>query len=93
MSAAAFKNQEYCRVELKDFEFEVQFNIVSAKVYFSGANFRGVETGAITSSSLKPVKDLKARCTIGSIVTFDEVKVIGPDNKIRTIPGATYILY
>jgi hypothetical protein len=93
MSAATFKNQEYCRAELKDFDFDAHFDVISAKVYFSGANFRGTEFGSITGNSLKNIHDLKARCIPGSIVTFDEVKVMGPDKKLRTIPGATYILF
>ena len=92
MSAVVFKNQEYCRAELYRFEFDVQFNIVNAKVYFSGANFKNIETGTITSNKLKPISHLMARCIPGSIVVFDEVKVVGPDKKVRTIPGATYVL-
>ena len=93
MSANTFKLQEYCRAELVNFEFDVHFSVVSAKVYFTGANFRGIEQGTINSSSLKPLKDLMKRCIPGSIVTFDEVKVKGPDNTIRTIPGVSYMLY
>ncbi len=93
MSANTFKLQDYCRLELKDFEYEVQFVIVSAKVYFTGANFRGIEQGTINSSSLRPVKNLMNRCTQGSIVTFDEIRIKSPDNKIRTIPGVSYVLF
>lgn len=93
MSATIFKNQEYCRVELKDFEFDVKFSVVSATVYFSGANFRGVEKGVINSSSLKPLSALMSRCIPGSMVVFDDVKVKGPDNEIRTIPGVAYRLF
>lgn len=93
MSATIFKNQEYCRVELKDFEFDVKFSVVSATVYFSGANFRGVEKGVINSSSLKPLSALMSRCIPGSMVVFDDVKVKGPDNEIRSIPGVAYRLF
>ena len=93
MSAIEFKSQDYCRAELTDFEFDAHFSIVSANVYFSGANFRGVERGTINSSSLKPINALKGRCIPGSVVVFDEIKVKGPDNSVRTIPGVTYKLY
>lgn len=93
MTAIAFKSQEFCRAELKDFEFDVRFSVVSATVYFSGAGFNGVEKGTINSSSLKPVARLKEKCKPGSIVVFDEVKVKGPDNEIRGIEGVTYMLY
>ncbi len=93
MSAIEFKSQDYCRAELKDFEFDARFIVVSATVYFSGANFRGVEKAVITSNSLKSISSLKGRCIPGSIVVFDDVKVKGPDNVIRTIPGVSYMLY
>jgi hypothetical protein len=92
MQAAIFRGQDVCRVELKDFEFEVEFKLVSATVYFSGTNFRGVETGYLTSKSLKPIKNLMARCAPGTMVVFDNVKVLGPDNVIRPIQGTSYML-
>lgn len=92
MRAAVFKAQEYCRAELKDFEFDVQYKVVSAVVYFSGANFKNAEKGTISGSSLQPVKSQMNRCGPGTIVLFDEVKVMGPDNLVRTIPGISLIL-
>ncbi|MBL0358907.1 MAG: hypothetical protein IPP72_19475 [Chitinophagaceae bacterium] len=93
MAAAVFKAQEYCRAELKDFEFDARFDVVGATVYFSGANFINPSKGTITSSSLKPIRNLMDRCAPGSIIIFDEVKVIGPDKKLRTIPGISLMLY
>jgi hypothetical protein len=92
MLAVTFRSQDVCRVELKDFVFDVQFNIVSATVYFSGTNFRNIETGYITSSNLKPIRSLMARCAPGTMVVFDKVKVIGPDKEVRTIQGTSYML-
>ena len=92
MLAVTFRSQDVCRAELKDFVFDIQYNIVSATVYFSGTNFRNVETGYITSSSLKPIRSLKARCAPGTMVVFDKVKVIGPDKELRTIQGTSYML-
>jgi len=92
MLAATFRSQNDCRVELKDFVFDVQFNIVSATVYFSGTNFKNVEIGYINNKSLKPIKNLMARCAPGTMVIFDNVKVIGPDNLVRTIQGTSYML-
>ena len=92
MSAVEFRHQEVCYTELKDFEFDVHFDVVSATVYFSGANFRNTEQGTITSSSLKPLSKLMDRCVPGSIVIFDNVKVKGPDNLVRPIKGLTIML-
>lgn len=94
MRSIVFKSQEYCRAEIPyEFEFAVQFKVVSAKVYFTGANFTGIEKGTINSNSLKPIKHLMDRCIPGTRVVFDDVKVIGPDKKIRTIPGINLLLY
>ncbi len=93
MLASVFKNQDFCRAEITDFPFDVQFKVVSATVYFSGANFRNVEMGNITSNSLQPVRNLMNRCVPGSIVVFDDFKVMGPDNKVRTIQPLSIVLY
>ncbi len=92
MQAAVFKAQDFCRVELKDFEFDASFKIISVTVYFSGAGFKIVERGTLNSTSLQPVKHLMNRCTPGSVVIFDEVKVMGPDNLLRTIRGLSLLL-
>jgi hypothetical protein len=88
-----FKSQDFCRVELKDFEFDIRFTVVSATVYFSGKNFPTVEKGFIVSNSLKPIKKMMDRCQPGSVVVFDDIKVKGPDNEVRSIEGVTYQLY
>lgn len=93
LSSVVFKNQDYCRAELKDFEFDAKFIVVSATVYFSGAPYKGVERGYINSNSLKPIKKLMERCLPGTVVVFDDVKVKGPDNEVRQIEGLTLSLY
>jgi hypothetical protein len=93
MLAVIFRAQDACRAELKDFEFDLHYSVVSATVYFSGTNFKNVETGFINSNSLKPIRCLMARCAPGSMVVFDNVKVIGPDNLIRPIQGTSYLLH
>ncbi len=94
MRSIVFKSQEYCRAEIPyEFEYDVRFNVVSATVYFTGANFTGIEKGTINSNSLKPIRHMMGRCIPGTRVVFDNVKVVGPDKKIRTIPGLNLLLY
>ncbi|MBK8495296.1 MAG: hypothetical protein IPL50_09890 [Chitinophagaceae bacterium] len=88
-----FSGQDFCRAEVKDFEWEVPFRIVSATIYFSGTNFKNVETGYISSSSLKPIKNLMDRCAPGTMVVFDNVKVKGPDEQVRSVPGPSFRLH
>lgn len=92
MPAVAFKAQDFCRADLENFDFDTKYNITGATVYFSGAGFQNVQTAAISSNSLAPIKALMARCIPGSVISFDNVKVSGPDGA-RTIDGKSIALY
>ncbi|MEO7444617.1 MAG: gliding motility protein GldM [Ferruginibacter sp.] len=87
-----FKNQPFCRAELENFDFDLKYNVASAVVYFSGANFPNVAQGSISSNSLAGISALIQRCGPGSVVTFDQVKVTGPDGT-RSIDGRSFALY
>ncbi len=91
--AVEFKNQQFCRADLGDeFLFDLKFNVVSATVYFSGANFPNVTTGTITGNSLAGISALMARCGPGSSITFVNIKVQGPDG-VRSIDERAITLY
>ena len=92
MPSVSFKSQQYCRADLEQFDFDLRFNIVSATVYFSGAGFPNVATTSITGNSLAPLATFMQRCGPGSVVTFDNVKVQGPDG-VRSIEGKSIALY
>lgn len=92
MPSVTFKSQQYCRADLENFDFDLKFTIVSATVYFSGANFPNVATASITGNGLAAIAQFMARCGPGSVVTFDNVKVQGPDG-VRTIDGKSIALY
>ena len=93
MTAGSFKSQQYCRAELENFDFAANFSVVSATVYFSGANFPSVQTQTLTGNNLTPLSSLIQRAGPGSSITFDNVKVQGPDGKQRTIQGVGIVLY
>ncbi len=91
--AVEFKNQQFCRADLgDDFLFDLKFNVVSATVYFSGANFPNVATGSISGNSLGGISSLISRCGPGSSVTFVNIKVQGPDG-VRSIDERGITLY
>ena len=92
MPSVTFKSQQYCRAELENFYFDLKYSVVSATVYFSGAGFPNVATSSITGNSLAPLASFITRCQPGTSVTFDNVKVSGPDG-VRTIEGKTIALY
>ncbi|MES2430636.1 MAG: gliding motility protein GldM [Bacteroidota bacterium] len=93
MSAGQFKSQQFCRAELENFDFAANFSVVSATVYFSGANFSNVQTTTLNGNNLGGLSALMQRCGPGSAITFDNVKVQGPDGKQRTIQGVGIVLY
>jgi gliding motility-associated protein GldM len=93
IQSVMFKNQSFARADLAGFDFDAHFNIVSATMYFSGANFPSVQSAEIHGGSLEPVKSFLQRSIPGTSVTFDNVKVQGPDGVIRSIPGPGFILY
>jgi gliding motility-associated protein GldM len=93
MTAGNFKSQQYCRAELENFDFLANFSVVSANVYFSGANFPNVQSAELKGNNLEPLRALIQRAGPGSSITFDNVKVVGPDAKQRTIQGVGIVLY
>ena len=90
--AVEFKNQQFARAELENFDFDLHYSVVSATVYFSGAGFPNVATASINSGSLGGLSSFMSRCSPGSVITFDNVKVSGPDGT-RTIEGRSISLY
>ena len=93
MTAGSFKNQQYCRAELENFDFQANFSVISATVYFSGANFSNVQTAQLTGNNLSPLSTFIQKAGPGTSITFDNVKVQGPDGKQRTIQGVGIVLY
>lgn len=91
-----FKAQTFIRAQLENFDFDAKFNVVSATVYFAGSGFTtggGVQTGTISSGDLTPIKNKIDMCKPGSTVTFDDLKVVGPDGRQRTIPPISFVLF
>ncbi|MDQ2721239.1 MAG: gliding motility protein GldM [Bacteroidota bacterium] len=93
IQSVVFKNQSFARADLENFDFDARFNIVSATLYFSGANFPSVQQATISGGSLAGIQSQLAKCIPGTSVTFDNVKVQGPDGVVRSIPGPGFILY
>jgi len=93
VQSVVFKNQQFCRADLENFDFDARFSVMSATVYFSGANFPSVAIATINSGSLAGLSAQLAKCIPGTSITFDNVKVQGPDGSTRVIPGPGFILY
>ena len=92
MATVVFKGQQFCRAELENFEFDLKFSVVSAKVYFYGSGFPSPVSTSISGSSLSNLSASIAKCQPGSSITFENVVVSGPGGN-RTIDGKTIQLY
>jgi hypothetical protein len=94
MRSVDFKNQQFIRAELENFDFDARFSVLSGTAYFTGAGFPRPEQGNFTGGSLASLKALMDRCQPGSAVIFDNVKVQGPDGSQRNIQNPpAYSLY
>jgi len=85
IQSVIFKNQQFVRADLEHFDFEARFSVVSATVYFGGANFANVQQATITGGNLGGLAAQLSKCIPGTLVIFDNVKVQGPDGRLRTI--------
>jgi len=92
MPAVRFKTQANCRAELENFDFDLRFSVVSATVYFSGANFPNIKPASIQGNSFASISSLISQCGPGSVISFENVKVQGPDGQ-RTIEGKSIALF
>ncbi len=92
ITAVEFKTQQYCRADLENFDFDLKFNVISATVYFSGANFTSVQQAQLQGNSLASLQNLMSKSGPGTSITFDNIKVQGPDGP-RTIDGRSFTLY
>lgn len=91
--AAEFKSQVICRADPENLHYNnVNFEVVSAIVYFSGANFEHVMTYTFHGHDLTSIQKLMEKCMPGTSISFCNIKVQGPDG-VRTIPDRTFTLY
>ncbi|MFN8242899.1 MAG: gliding motility protein GldM [Ferruginibacter sp.] len=85
MQAAAFRAQQYVSAVLENFDFEAHFSVTGATIYFNNPGDRNVKQVSISSGSLAPAKAYMDALVPGSTVTFDNIRVVGPDGQTRTI--------
>lgn len=85
MQAVVFRGQQFVRADLENFDFEAHYNVVNATIYFNVPGDRNVKTITLSNGSLAPAKAFMDQLVPGSTVTFDNIKVLGPDGVPRTI--------
>lgn len=85
LQAVIFRNQQFVRADLENFDFEAKFAVTGATVYFNTPGDRNVKSVTLTTGSLAAAKAFMDQLVPGSTVTFDNIRVVGPDGQTRTI--------
>src|SRR5699024_10185866 len=80
MRSAVFKAQKGVRAVMKDFYFDIKFNVVSFTMGFVGKGFsdyfEAKSNSALFSSEMQ---QLMQRCQPGTRIFIDEIRAKGPD--------------
>lgn len=92
LSVVEFTSQKVCRAEMIHFDFDLHYKVQSATVLFSGTNFPTPVTKKINGNSLASLADLLGQCRPGTVVTFSDIMVTGPDG-VRPIGDRSYTLF
>ncbi|MFM7709591.1 MAG: GldM family protein [Ferruginibacter sp.] len=92
LSVDEFIAQQVCRAEMIQFDFDLRYKVQSATVLFSGTNFPTPVTQKINGNSLASLADQRKQCQPGTVVTFSDIMVTGPDG-VRKIDDRTYTLF
>jgi gliding motility-associated protein GldM len=85
VQAVVFRNQQFVRADLENFDFEARFQVTSATIYFNNPGDRNVKSVTLSSGSLASAAQYMSTLAPGSSVIFDNIKVVGPDGTPRTI--------
>jgi len=92
VSVDEFIAQKVCRAEMVNFDFDLHYKVQSATVLFSGTNFPMPVTKNMNGNSLASLGELMAQCQSGTVVTFSDIMVTGPDG-VRKIDDKMYTLF
>jgi gliding motility-associated protein GldM len=90
IQAVVFRSQQFVRADLENFDFEAKFQVTGGTVYFNIPGDRNVNSISLTSGSLGAAAQYMSKLAPGSIVTFDNIRVVGPDGQTRTIQNPPY---
>ncbi|ULQ56315.1 gliding motility protein GldM [Flavihumibacter rivuli] len=94
ISAAQFKAQGGLIAKLMDSEFDAPFQIVSYTLGANGGAFQTYQQAANEGPrwSGGNASSIVTRATPGTTVYFDQIRVKGPDGKVRELPGIYFNL-
>jgi gliding motility-associated protein GldM len=93
ISSALFKAQGGMFARLLESEFDVKFEVVSYQLGANGGAFGTYQFAANEGPRWTgKAADIVTRATPGSSIFFDQIRVKGPDGKVRELPGIFFNL-
>ena len=77
--------------EATELDMRPSYELISGTVYFSGTNFPNVVTESIETNSLEKLQSHIQRCGPGSVISFENIKVL-KEGKVKTLAGGSFIV-
>lgn len=92
VKAATFKVQRGMLAELENFDFDIKFQVVSYEMTYAAARQDLLSTTADGPLFTQKMMDYLSKAKPGDIFYFDKIKVKGPDQVVRPLPGIVFKL-
>lgn len=92
MKASTFKVQRGIIAVLKNFDFDIKFNIVSFEMTYAAKRQDLVTADASGPAFSSKMLDYMGRAKPGDVFYFDNIKARGPDGTTRKLPGIVFKL-
>lgn len=86
--ASVFRAQAGVRAVLENFFYEAQFNVTSFRLIGEGEGFDDFMEVTNTGAAWGPqAQAIVNRVRPGSIITIEDIRCVGPDNRTRKLPS------
>lgn len=92
VKAATFKVQRGMLADLENFDFDVRFAVVSFEMTYAAARQDLLTATADGPLFTQKMLDYLSKGKPGDVFYFDKIKVKGPDQVIRSLPGIVFKL-
>lgn len=91
--AGVFKSQGGVNATVKNFFYETQFNVTGFRIIGDGAGFDdGVEEAVNSGAAWNEARKIISKCRPGSVITIDNIRAVGPDNRSRKLSPLVFEL-
>ena len=88
-----FRSQAGVRAFVKNFFYSTQFNVTGFRITGDGEGFdNGIEEALNTGAAWNQAQKIVNKCKSGSVITIDDIRAIGPDNRTRKLTPLVFYL-